>query len=343
MKSKKKTLLSLSFFVLLVALTIFTLVNQSKSFSFKNFYDFLRTSNPIYVILSIVSMFGFIIFEGLALVRICRIFGFKRKKNRAFLYASPDIYFSAITPSATGGQPASAYFMMKDNISGSVTTIALLINLIFYTAAIILVGVVSMIIDPEFLVNGHPVSIIMIVVGMIVQIALLVFFFMLVYKEKIVMNIARVVLKFLHKLHLIRNIDKKLNRLVEVEKEYKQCADEIKNHKKSLSVAFFYNIMQRVSQIMVTIFVYLATGGSLSKVATLFATQGFVYTGSNSMPIPGAVGVADYLFMDGCHTIGIKDPVNLELLSRGISFYACIIICGFITLIAYFRKGIKKK
>ncbi len=343
MKSKKKTIASLCFFMVLVLLTFTTIIKQSKDFSFSKFWEFLVTANPIYVILAILSMFGFIIFEGLALVKICEIFGYKRKKNRAVLYAAPDIYFSAITPSATGGQPASAYFMMKDKIPGSVTTIALLINLIFYTAAIILVGIISFIVDPEFLLNGNPISIIMIIIGFSVQIFLLLFFFMLVHKEKIVMTIARAILKFLNKLHLIKNIDRKIDRLTIVEKEYKECANQLINHGPQLIKAFIFNVLQRVSQIMVTVFVYLGTGGSVGKIVKLFATQGFVYTGSNSMPIPGAVGVADYLFIDGCNTIGIADPVNLEFLSRGISFYACVIICGLFTLIAYFKKGIRNK
>ena len=47
------------------------------------------------------------------------------------------------------------------------------------------------------------------------------------------------------------------------------------------------------------------------------------------MPIPGAVGAADYLFIDGFGSL-VKDSISIELLSRGISFYCCIIICGII-------------
>ena len=42
----------------------------------------------------------------------------------------------------------------------------------------------------------------------------------------------------------------------------------------------------------------------------------------------------------------LKDPVSIELLSRGISFYCCIIICGIITLGIYCTKawkGMKQK
>ena len=82
-------------------------------------------------------MCGFFVFEALALKVLCKTFGYKISFRKSLVYSSSDIYFSAITPSATGGQPASAYFMMKDKIPGAATTIILLVNLTLYTTSII--------------------------------------------------------------------------------------------------------------------------------------------------------------------------------------------------------------
>ncbi|MFQ6930278.1 MAG: hypothetical protein ACLRR3_04225 [Eubacterium sp.] len=86
---------------------------------------------------------------------------------------------------------------------------------------------------------------------------------------------------------------------------------------------------------------------NIKRAFDVFSAQGYVVlVGSNSVPIPGAVGAADYLFIDGFGGI-LKDPVSIELLSRGISFYCCIIICGIITLGVYCTKkrgkGMKQK
>ena len=55
---------------------------------------------------------------------------------RGVLYSAADIYFSAITPSATGGQPASALLMVGDGIPTAVTTVVLLLNLAMYNLSI---------------------------------------------------------------------------------------------------------------------------------------------------------------------------------------------------------------
>ena len=100
--------------------------------------------------------------------------------------------------------------------------------------------------------------------------------------------------------------------------------------------------MQRFCNIGVTLFVYLATGGSLSRWLEVFVTQGYVVLGSNAVPVPGAVGVADYLFLDGFEEL-IVDTTCVELISRSISFYICLVFCGAVTLGAVAFNMLKKR
>ena len=58
--------------------------------------------------------------------------------------------------------------------------------------------------------------------------------------------------------------------------------------------------------------------GELSKSASVVVMSG---------SLPGGVGVSDYLFMDLFGNF-VPDPAELDLLSRGISFYSCILLCA---------------
>jgi len=54
-----------------------------------------------------------------------------------------------------------------------------------------------------------------------------------------------------------------------------------------------------------------------------------VVLGTNTVPIPGAMGISDYMMLDAFGTIMPEAfAVNLVLLSRAVSFYFCVIICG---------------
>lgn len=340
MKENNKKLLWIALFVLLVIITIYIIIKQNDTFTFKEFIAFIKNSSLKWVLLAFAGMFGFVLFEGLAIRVLCHAFGYKIRFTRSIGYASSDICFSAITPSATGGQPAAAYLMMKDKIPGATTTIILLVNLTLYTISIIIIGVICFLTKPELLIHFTPFSKILIFIGFLFQFVLISIFILLVYKEKIVIKIASGGIKVLTKLHLMRNGVKKQEHLIQVEKQYKECAAAIKNHKKALLTALIFNILQRVSQLMISVCVFMATGGILSKMWDIFITQGYVVLGSHSVPIPGSVGVADYLFFDG-FDLFINDPTNLELFSRGISFYCCIIICAIINLAIYINEGVK--
>lgn len=338
MKEGKKKALWSFILLVLIGLTIYAIIGSNESFTFKGFVAYVKSASLGWIIAAFCCMCGFFLFEALALKVLCNAFGYKRPLRKSVVYSASDIYFSAITPSATGGQPASAYFMMKDKIPGAVTTIILLVNLTLYTVSIIVIGVVCFITRPTMIAHFSVISKIMICVGVCVQFVLLTVFLLLVYKEKIITKCANFFLKVFKKMHLVKNVERKQEKLAKVEKQYKECARAIGSHKKHIFGALFFNLLQRISLIMVSVCVFIGVGGT--NIFDAFVAQGFVVLGSNSVPIPGAVGAADYLFIDGFGHL-VSDSVSIELLSRGISFYCCIIVCGLITLTAYLLRGLK--
>ena len=107
-------------------------------------------------------------------------------------------------------------------------------------------------------------------IGCVVQFVLLTVFLLLVYKEKIVTKIANTGMKILHKLHLMKNIEKRQAHLVEVERQYKECAAAIKNNKVAVFKAFIFNLLQRISLICVSVCVYMGVEGNIKRFKEIF-------------------------------------------------------------------------
>lgn len=319
-------------FIVIAALSIWAVVAQSSSFSLKSFMEFVKNSNPVWLTSAVFSMLGFIFFEGFALIYVCRAMGYKIGFKGGFVYSAADIYVSAITPSATGGQPASAYFMMKDNIPVTVVTAALICNLVMYTSAIVVMGVFAIFVNLGAFFGFSILSKILIIAGIVTQLFLLLFFVMLLTKKGLMQKLCAGFVKFLGKLHIIRKVDKTLARLQKKMDDYSKHTELLRGKGKLLFVVFLFNLLQRLSQVLVTPLTFLASGGELSKAFDVFVTQIYVLIGANCVPIPGAIGVTDYLMLDGFQMMGIKRFEFLELFSRFLSFYMCIIICG-ITLL----------
>lgn len=319
-------------FIVIAALSVWAVTSQSESFSPQKFAQFALNANPLWLCCSVLSMLGFIFFEGFALMYICRALGYKTGVKEGFIYSAADIYVSAITPSATGGQPASAYFMMKDSIPGALVTAALISNLVMYTSAIVVLGLFAVFANFATFFGFSAVSKILIVAGIVAQLALLSFFIFLLFKKGLMQSICFSFIKLLGKLHIIKKVDQKITKLQKKIDDYSKNTALLRGNRKLLLIVFIFNLLQRLSQVLVTPFTYLASGGELSKAFDVFVTQIYVLLGSNCVPVPGAVGVTDYLMLDGFKMMGIENYEFLELFSRFLSFYMCIIICG-ITLV----------
>ena len=338
--SAKKTILWIILSFGIAVLSIWAVVSQNKHFSFRFFMQRLADSNKGWLACAFVAMLGFILFEALAFRTILRGLGYRRSLFANYTYAATDIYFSAITPSATGGQPASAYIMMHSGgISGSVTTVTILVCLALYALSIIVLGVFCFAFRPLLYLTFSVPARIMIIIGVAVQFGLAFMFVLLIQRGQLLCKIAVKLLPLAAKLHLVRNPERRAARLQESLNNYRLCAEMTAGKKSMLVKALLFNVLQRASQISVTVFAYLAMGGKVRNAVDIFAIQSYTILGAAYVPIPGGMGVMDMMLSDGL--TGYVDPssdfvaTELTLLSRSISFYACIILCGITVLLIY--------
>ena len=323
----------------IAALSVWAVASQWKGFSLQRFLDAVASADKRWLAAGVLAMLGFVLFEGRAVRCACHALHYDVSPGKGIGYAAADIYFSAITPSASGGQPACAYLMMRDGIPGIVATAALLNTLAMYSLSILVLGVVCLALRAPVLARFGTPSLILIGLGLVAQIALAIFFWLLVHSERLLEKLCRGVLTLLSKLRLVRHVEKRRRQLEAHMEEYRRCASLLGGHRAMLIQSFVYNLLQRASQVAVPMFVYLAMGGAPGRAADLFATQALVVIGSNCVPVPGAMGVADYLMLDGFGGLLPPDQViHLELLGRALSFYCCVLLCGLLVLAIIRRK-----
>ncbi|SFQ45234.1 hypothetical protein SAMN02910358_02209 [Lachnospiraceae bacterium XBB1006] len=330
--------------LLLAGLTVYAITSRSQEFSLTMLCQFVVEAKKGWLVLAVISMFGFIFFEGMALVRVGKRLGYSRSVQEGIEYGAADVYFSAITPSATGGQPASAYFMLKDKMPGSAVTASLLINLVMYTAALLTLGACAMVFGFPVFLKFSLVSRAFIGVGCLVLLGFGIMFYLLLRKAELLERIANWFLHLLERMHMVRRAKKRREKLEHAMQEFGECSKIILGKGHILLELFFWNVMQRLSQLAVSMFLFLATGRDMRDALHVLTIQCFVALGSNCAPIPGAMGVADYMMIDGLRQVlGKSEVVNMELLCRGVTFYGSV-VCGLvIVVIGYIRRKVKER
>jgi len=320
--------------IVIAALTIWAVTSQWKGFSFEAFLESVSRADRRWLFAAVMAMLGFIAFEGCAIHSACHAMHYDVPLRRHFTYAAADIYFSAITPSASGGQPACALLMMQDGIPGIVATAILLLTLTMYALSILVIALVCLVLNPSVLTIFGTPSLVLIGVGFALQIGLAVFFLLLIRSERLLEGICRGAVHLLARLHIVRNEAARQQKLKDTMAEYARCVALLSGHRTLVLRSFLFNLLQRASQIAVTMLVFLAMGGAPRLAGRIFTMQSMVVIGSNCVPIPGAMGVADYLMLDGFNAfLQPNQVISMELLSRSVSFYSCVLLCGITVLI----------
>ena len=339
-KKVRKHLFNILFVLVLLGLTVFILIKSNKELSWADVRAFFSNCNPAYIVLAVCGMLVFLLAEAWSLKNIAKKFGYKTKFVSAFAYSSADAYYSALTPSATGGQPASAYYMVKDGIDAGSTTFILVFNLLGYTAAIFVLGVAAFVISLFTSTGGWAfldfsvLSKVFIVVGVVMQVFLIWLFVACLKHPGAVLKTGGALIALLAKLKFSKKpeiLREKLSAMVE---KYRYCGAQIKKHRNLFLQTLLFNVLQRGAQVAITAFVFKAAKPQ-TDMLHVFALQCFVLLGYNSMPLPGGSGVFELLYLNVFSTVAFFDKpflVVAVMVTRVISYYGCLIFSGIFTL-----------
>ena len=173
---KNKRFLWTLLFLLIAALSVYAVGSQSKGFSPKHFMEYLHNNNPWWLAAAVLAMLAYIGFDAVMVGTLLRGFGYPKSHMKCVSYAAADLYFSAITPSATGGQPMEAFFMTKDGVPGIISTVVMLTYLLLYTLSIVIIGLVCLILFPCSFTAFGTLGRVFIAVGAAIQVGLAVFY-----------------------------------------------------------------------------------------------------------------------------------------------------------------------
>lgn len=345
-KRAKKQIINIAVLLVLIGVT-FTVLFVSQDINIHDIGDFLYHSNPWFIVGAFGGMLGYIIFEALSLHIIAHKLGHKSKITSSIAYSTADLYYSAITPSASGGQPASAFYMMRDGMSGGTAGFAVLFNIIAYTVATILVGLFGVVACPTmFGAIGHWLAKTLVIIGFVIQLLLLGVLLLCLFRARVILAIGNWGITLLSKMHILKKTDKWRTKLDGMVTKYRSCRSIIKKHPMLFVNALLLNVAQRVSQTLIPCFVIMASplfGQADVSVLELFCMQAYVMIGYNSIPLPGGTGVYEYLYPN-IYGIGFADMTQVlsaMMVSRAISFYISIVVTGLYTLV-YHAIGIRK-
>ncbi len=343
-KTVKKQLLNGLFVVALLVITLVILFTSNKDLSYTDIKEYFAECNLWILLGAFVCMLLFILFEAISLHIVVRRFGYRPKFRSSLAYSTSDLYYSALTPSATGGQPASAFYMVRDGIDGGTSGFSLMFNIFAYTGAILVMGLIAFIAGFSIFGEFGTLVKVIVLIGFALQILLFAFFFACMKYDKFVLKLGNGGIALLAKMKIMKKPEKWRNKWQDAVVKYHNDFEVVKKHPSLFVWALLFNVLQRTSQLMITYFVCAAVLPSVSPVE-IFCAQAFITLGYNAFPLPGGSGIYELLYIQSYRALGYGNHfvVVAVMITRLISYYLLMIVSGVYTLIYHMTGGKSKK
>ncbi|MGX9755704.1 aminohexosyl-hexosyldiradylglycerol biosynthesis protein HexF [Clostridioides difficile] len=340
-EKKNKCLGSAAFLVLLMGITgYFVFRGQSIESLIKS----LKGANPVFILIGFAMMFIYIACEGINIYLGIKALNQKTTFFKCMGYAFVGFYFSSITPSASGGQPAQVYYMKKDDINISYSSLVLLVTVVIHQVVVLAYSGIMFVMEREFILNNVRGMNILLIYGVITNVALVVGVIAVIFSKKLVNNFIISITNLLGKLRIIKDVEGSRKVITSQIEEYVKGAQYIKQNPKLVIKILLITIVQITAMFLVPFFVYKAFHLSTYTVFEILAIQSLLNIAVSSLPLPGAVGASENSFMT---LFKIFFPGHLlvpaMLLSRGISFYAFVAISGLVCIVAHVKSSEKVK
>lgn len=330
--SLKKVLKNGGLFVALILITFIVIFHNN---NVEDILNAMSSLNIKYIIIGMICSCAFVVCEGINISRSLKLMEYKVSIFTCIKYAIVGLFFSSVTPSASGGQPMQIYFMHKDDIQISHSSLALLIDLAsfqFVTAGLAIVGYIT---QHELLVNTLGNIKYFVALGVIINTLVLIFILTAIFSKRFITKLINFVYFILEKLKY-----KKLDKFKEIStaqlNEYKESAVYFKENKFTILKIVLTTIVQIVALHSVTFWIYKSFGLSEYSFITVVMLQSILYISVSALPLPGAVGVSESVFMIIYKTLfSVKILSSAMIVSRGISFYLLVFLSGIILAVNY--------
>lgn len=247
-------------------------------------------------------------------------------------------FFNGITPFSTGGQPFQIYILnAQSKIGLGKITSASVQNFIVYQLALViycLVALISHLFHPILLFGRYSTAIL--VCGFILNILVIALLFFVSTSQRFLRFVSTAGLNFMARLHLIKNKDKSLQKLLTFTKTFSENMNLLKKEPRLLLETLLLNTLRLTVFYMVAYFVCRALGFQNITMLEAILASSYTMLITSVVPLPGASAGAEFGFLVFFSSF-IAGPLAtaIMLLWRFITYYIGLIIGFFVFFFGY--------
>lgn len=298
--------------------------------------DALRKASPIYLVAGLLLMFLYSASEGVRIWALLAALGKRQSFAACLKYAFMGFYFSSITPSATGGQPAQVYYMNKDGVELGDSSLCITAITVSYQIGTLFICLFAFLLRRHFVLANLGAIKYLTLFGFVGNGLLLFVILESASHIEFLKRIFRTLIRGLAKVNIIKDTPRAVDAVDAQLEKYAKGGNRLFKKPATLFLLLGLTIIQILSRLFITVVVYLSFHLHGYGFVDILALEALLALGVGFTPMPGSVGVAEAGFVMVNRVIfGAENLVPAVLLTRGISFYAGLVISGIVTFTSH--------
>lgn len=341
MKARTKKILN---FALIFGTLLIVLLVGFNGQEMSGAVDALRSIGPGWIVFCLLAFGAYLGLDAVSLHYFLRRQGYRVRYSYILFVSIMGLYYSNITPGATGGQPMQVYYLNKRKVPIGIGSSALVVKFFCFHFMLALVGTVLWIGYGPFIHQQVGSSMWILIIGYTYNCVAVTAVMLMAVCRRPVWLLIRLFIRLGTRLRLCKTPEASLTKWEDVLENFHGSVMLILRRPKDLLMQLLFSGLQLLSLMTVITLVYHAfhlTGATYGQLTALSVMQ---YLSAAYTPLPGASGAQEGVFALYFAQI-FPDGIRLMalLLWRFFTYYLSLMIGAFCSVWYGFRAGGKDR
>ena len=284
--------------------------------------------------ISLIAVIFFWLSDSILLGQITSYIFTKQSFRKSLKVGIMGLYYGALTPFASGGQPMQVVYMGHDGIPYGVSTAIITVKFIVYELSLCLLYVVAMIMKGAFFFEHYHHVFWITTAGFILNLIAVGFISLVIFNRKIAENVIHWVIHFLSKVKIIRKEEKRTTSADKLIDDFHISSTYIGKNIGNFLLSILVSTVNMSFLFSIPYLIYRSFGFDQQSFLLLFTLQAFLFLAVSLVPLPGAAGASEggfYLFFS---SIFASIPVFMPMIIwRFLTYYLIILLGSFIVIL----------
>lgn len=291
---KKKSLFSIIYIGLTIVVIAAILIFGT---SLKDIGDALKNFRIWWVVACIGALLLYWLTDALLLHDITAYMYKRESLLQSIKVGIIGLYYSALTPSSTGGQPMQVVYMRRNKIPVGTSTCIVCIKFVVYELSLCTIYIIGMIIRGSDYYHNNNEAFWLALLGFAINLAAVFFIILTIVNKKLVLKVGSWVIRVCSRIKIIKKKEQTLENFERTIDDYHTAASYISRYKLRALGSYLISFVNLSFLFVIPYLIYLSFGYTQYSIFDIFIMESFLFLAVSFFPLPGAAGASEGGFM----------------------------------------------